>query len=65
MGDRREYPPKHEAMNDFDIRMSAGMWLAGLLIGVAIGRMFDHLVLGIIIGLGLGVLASVLGQKRE
>ena len=51
-------------MNDFDIKTAAGIWLAGLVIGVAIGVMFDHLLLGIVIGLGLGALSSVLRQNR-
>jgi len=52
-------------MSDVDPKALGGSLLAGLVIGVAIGLMFDHLILGVTIGLGLGVLAAVLKQNHQ
>jgi hypothetical protein len=52
-------------MSDVDPKTLGGSLVAGLVIGVAIGFMFDHLILGVTIGLGLGVLAAVLKQSQQ
>jgi hypothetical protein len=52
-------------MSEFDARTLGRSLLAGLIIGVAIGFMFDHLILGVTIGLGLSILAYVLAQPSR
>ncbi len=51
-------------MSGVDHKTLGGSLLAGLVIGVAIGLMFDRLTLGFTIGSALGVHAAVLKQSR-